>query len=271
MKETAPCTKALWHEPEGSWPRRPRHWCRKEPKPQPQLGPASERESSERVRRSEPGSETSPEPRPGPGQETELLGLRPRSEPGPGAGPGSLSRVLAEHLAPLGSSVESEPLLKPEFGSVPKPLPLLRPGQAKTPLGVPVSGNSSTSSDPMASLPLDSYKGWLLKWTNYLKGYQRRWFVLGNGLLSYYRNQGEMAHTCRGTINLATVQIGMEDSCGILLISGARNYHLKGSSEVDRQQWITALELAKAKAVRMMNTHSGNLYSPGHQYADGIH
>lgn len=30
-------------------------------------------------------------------------------------------------------------------------------------------------------------KGWLLKWTNYLKGYQRRWFVLSNGVLSYYR------------------------------------------------------------------------------------
>lgn len=30
-------------------------------------------------------------------------------------------------------------------------------------------------------------KGWLFKWTNYLKGYQRRWFVLHNGLLSYYR------------------------------------------------------------------------------------
>ena len=29
--------------------------------------------------------------------------------------------------------------------------------------------------------------GWLLKWTNYIKGYQRRWFVLSNGLLSYYR------------------------------------------------------------------------------------
>ena len=34
----------------------------------------------------------------------------------------------------------------------------------------------------MVSLPLDSFKGWLLKWTNYLKGYQRRWFVLSNGL-----------------------------------------------------------------------------------------
>lgn len=30
-------------------------------------------------------------------------------------------------------------------------------------------------------------KGWLFKWTNYLKGYQRRWFVLQNGHLSYYR------------------------------------------------------------------------------------
>lgn len=30
--------------------------------------------------------------------------------------------------------------------------------------------------------------GWLFKWTNYLKGYQKRWFVLSNGLLSYYRS-----------------------------------------------------------------------------------
>lgn len=54
-------------------------------------------------------------------------------------------------------------------------------------LGVPVSGIGATSTVPMVLLPLDSFKGWLLKWTNYLKGYQRRWFVLSNGLLSYYR------------------------------------------------------------------------------------
>ncbi len=33
----------------------------------------------------------------------------------------------------------------------------------------------------------EQFRGWLLKWTNYIKGYQRRWFVLANGLLSYYR------------------------------------------------------------------------------------
>lgn len=48
------------------------------------------------------------------------------------------------------------------------------------------SGNTSSSA-PAPAPGSDTYKGWLFKWTNYLKGYQRRWFVLSNGLLSYYR------------------------------------------------------------------------------------
>lgn len=76
--------------------------------------------------------------------------------------------------------------------------------------------------------------------------------------LVFYRNQGEMAHTCRGTINLATAHIDTEESCGILLMSGARSYHLKANSEVERQQWITVLELSKATAVRVMRSHSGS-------------
>uniref|UniRef100_A0A9L0RIG2 Oxysterol binding protein 2 n=1 Tax=Equus caballus TaxID=9796 RepID=A0A9L0RIG2_HORSE len=119
-----------------------------------------------------------------------------------------------------------------------------------------MSGAARTSTAPTVELPLDSLKGWLLKWTNYLKGYQRRWFVLSNGLLSYYRNQDEMAHTCRGTINLCTAHFDKEDSCGIMLTNGARTYHLKASSEVERQHWITTLELAKAKAVHLMSSHS---------------
>ena len=34
----------------------------------------------------------------------------------------------------------------------------------------------------------EHFRGWLLKWTNYIKGYWKRWFVLSNGLLSYYRS-----------------------------------------------------------------------------------
>ncbi|XP_027889346.1 oxysterol-binding protein 2 isoform X2 [Xiphophorus couchianus] len=119
-------------------------------------------------------------------------------------------------------------------------------------------GKGSASTSTAAPAPgSDTYKGWLFKWTNYLKGYQRRWFVLSNGLLSYYRTQAEMAHTCRGTINLATAHIDTEDACNIVLSSGGRTYHLKASTEVERQRWVTALELAKAKAIRMMNDQSG--------------
>ncbi|KAF4071269.1 hypothetical protein AMELA_G00271210 [Ameiurus melas] len=60
-----------------------------------------------------------------------------------------------------------------------------------------------------------------------------------------------MGHV-RGTINLATANIPVEDSCNFVISNGgAQTYHLKASSEVERQRWITALELAKAKAVHM--------------------
>ncbi|XP_031526106.2 oxysterol-binding protein 2 isoform X2 [Vicugna pacos] len=237
------------------------------PQPQPKRELVSEQVSepvSERVPRSEPESKKMSEPRPGFRQELEVLpglgtgsgtGSGLRQELGSSVGAGLFTKAPSEQVLALGPVVGSVALTKVESGLLPAPKPS-RPGQMKTHLGAPVTGSGTTSSVPMVLLPLDSFKGWLLKWTNYLKGYQRRWFVLSNGLLSYYRNQGEMAHTCRGTINLSTAHFDTEDSCGIVLTSGAKTYHLKAGSEVERQQWITALELAKAKAVRMMSSHS---------------
>ena len=67
------------------------------------------------------------------------------------------------------------------------------------------------------------------------------------------RNQAEMAHTCRGTINLASAFIHIEDSTTIVISSGGNHtFHLKATSEVDRQKWVTALELAKADAARLL-------------------
>jgi len=100
-------------------------------------------------------------------------------------------------------------------------------------------------------------KGWLFKWTNYIKGYQKRWFVLQNGLLSYYRNQAEMAHTCRGTISLHGAIIHTEQySCNFVVSNGGgtQTFHLRAANEVERQKWVTALELAKAKAISLMES-----------------
>jgi len=43
---------------------------------------------------------------------------------------------------------------------------------------------------------LEQYKGWLYKWTNYIKGYQKRWFMLQNGYLSYYRFLSSALYCC---------------------------------------------------------------------------
>ncbi|XP_025965014.2 oxysterol-binding protein 1 [Dromaius novaehollandiae] len=121
------------------------------------------------------------------------------------------------------------------------------------PGGVTAAPGAGSASGAGGSASGSAREGWLFKWTNYIKGYQRRWFVLSNGLLSYYRSKAEMRHTCRGTINLATANITVEDSCNFIISNGgAQTYHLKASSEVERQRWVTALELAKAKAVKML-------------------
>lgn len=36
------------------------------------------------------------------------------------------------------------------------------------------------------------FKGYLKKWTNYTTGYKLRWFVLEDGVLSYYKHQGKL-------------------------------------------------------------------------------
>ena len=63
----------------------------------------------------------------------------------------------------------------------------------------------------------------------------------------------EMNHTCRGTINLAGAFIDTIDSCSFVISNaGSQVYHLRAGSEIERQRWVTALELAKRKAIKML-------------------
>jgi ankyrin repeat protein len=49
----------------------------------------------------------------------------------------------------------------------------------------------SHASDRSAGKESREMKGYLKKWTNYTSGYKLRWFVLEDGVLSYYKNQGQ--------------------------------------------------------------------------------
>jgi hypothetical protein len=61
-----------------------------------------------------------------------------------------------------------------------------------------------------------------------------------------------MAHTCRGTINLVGAVVETLDPCSFVITNGGTHtFYLRAASEVERQRWVTALELAKAEAMQM--------------------
>lgn len=65
-----------------------------------------------------------------------------------------------------------------------------------------------------------------------------------------YRTQAEISQLCRGTISLHGATIHTEDSCTIVISNGgAQTFHLRATSEVERQRWVTALELAKVREI----------------------
>lgn len=70
-----------------------------------------------------------------------------------------------------------------------------------------------------------------------------------------FRNPAEMAHTCRGAISLHGALIHTVDACTFVVSNGGtQTFHIKAATEVERQQWVTALELAKAKAIQAMES-----------------
>ncbi|XP_052080938.1 pleckstrin homology domain-containing family A member 8-like [Mytilus californianus] len=92
-------------------------------------------------------------------------------------------------------------------------------------------------------------EGVLLKWTNYFSGWQPRWFVLSNDILSYYKSQEEMVNGCKGSIRMATcdIRVHQTDHCRLdLIIPGEQHFYVRAATSQERQQWLVALGSAKA-------------------------
>jgi hypothetical protein len=54
---------------------------------------------------------------------------------------------------------------------------------------------------------ISKYEGVLFKWTNFLYGWQERFFILKDGLLSYYKSQTEKDIGCRGAISVQRAKV----------------------------------------------------------------
>ncbi|KAE8750450.1 hypothetical protein FOCC_FOCC002744 [Frankliniella occidentalis] len=92
-------------------------------------------------------------------------------------------------------------------------------------------------------------EGILWKWTNYWSGWQTRWFILENGVLSYYNSQDEVNQGCKGSMKVSALEINVNpvDSTRLdLVIPGEQHIYLRAANAQERQQWLVALGSTKA-------------------------
>lgn len=92
-------------------------------------------------------------------------------------------------------------------------------------------------------------EGVLWKWTNYWNGWQTRWFVLENGVLTYYKSEEEVNQGCKGSMKILACEINVSpiDMTRMdLVIPGEQHMYLRAATSQERQLWLVALGSAKA-------------------------
>ncbi|XP_060677030.1 pleckstrin homology domain-containing family A member 3-like isoform X2 [Hemiscyllium ocellatum] len=92
-------------------------------------------------------------------------------------------------------------------------------------------------------------EGVLHKWTNYLSGWQPRYFVLDGTVLSYYDSQEDVGKGSKGSIKMAVCEIKVHTADFTrmdLIIPGEQYFYLKAVNAAERQKWLVALGSAKA-------------------------
>ncbi|XP_013405009.1 oxysterol-binding protein-related protein 9 isoform X8 [Lingula anatina] len=92
-------------------------------------------------------------------------------------------------------------------------------------------------------------EGPLSKWTNVMKGWQYRWFVLdeNTGLLSYYTSKEKMMRgSRRGCVRLKGAIIGIddEDDSTFTITVDQKTFHFQARDAEERERWIGGLEEA---------------------------
>ncbi|KAF3768869.1 hypothetical protein M406DRAFT_273366 [Cryphonectria parasitica EP155] len=119
--------------------------------------------------------------------------------------------------------------------------------QEKAVLGTASQVAAATPGDPLLGKEAREMKGYLKKWTNYRKGYQLRWFVLEDGVLSYYKHQDDSGSACRGAINMRIAKLNMspdEKTKFEIIGKSSVKYTLKANHEVEAKRWFWALNNA---------------------------
>lgn len=136
-----------------------------------------------------------------------------------------------------------------------------------------VGGSGSMSEDEEEEDEFDirtsvvSKRGTLSKWTNYLHGWQDRYFVIADGILSYYKSEFDTNYGCRGSVSVqrATILVSCDtakvklnnypflqlhefDELRFDVRVHDCTYFLRASTVEEKQGWIDSIEANKVIA-----------------------
>ncbi|CAL8298368.1 unnamed protein product [Merluccius merluccius] len=92
-------------------------------------------------------------------------------------------------------------------------------------------------------------EGVLYKWTNYMTGWQPRWFVLESGTISYYDSEDDVGKGSKGSIKMAVCDIKVHPTDATrleLIIPGEQHFYVRAVNAAERQMWLVALGSSKA-------------------------
>uniref|UniRef100_A0A8C6X6U3 Ceramide transfer protein n=1 Tax=Naja naja TaxID=35670 RepID=A0A8C6X6U3_NAJNA len=111
------------------------------------------------------------------------------------------------------------------------------------------SSGSEEDPETESGAPVE-FCGGLSKWTNYIHGWQDRWVVLKNNILSYYKSEDEREYGCRGSIFLSKAVITPHefDECRFDISVNDSVWYLRAQDLDHRHQWIDAIEQHKTES-----------------------
>ncbi|CAL8105523.1 unnamed protein product [Calicophoron daubneyi] len=106
---------------------------------------------------------------------------------------------------------------------------------------IPSDVEDISEEEMWAPMPV---RGVLSKWTNLLHGWQERYFILSDGLLTYYRSADEIGLGSRGSVRIRTAYVRAHeyDECRFEVRVGELIWYLRGVSAAQRQSWMSAIE-----------------------------
>ncbi|GAA6017217.1 hypothetical protein JCM11491_001856 [Sporobolomyces phaffii] len=129
-------------------------------------------------------------------------------------------------------------------------------------------GGSTAGGGGLASLGKPpAMRGYLSKWTNMARGWRSRWFVLDNGVLSYYRSQEDEGKASRGSISMSVARVHAGESDKLKFTVSNKlgkslpSFYLKGNHPVEVMRWVDSLRHATDHAQQQEKSASGGNYA----------